>query len=240
MRIGLFDSGIGGLNVLNSLRKKYPKCDYIYFGDTLNVPYGNKSKEELYNLSSKIVEFLISKEVDIIIIACGTISSNCYNELKKNYNIKIYDIISPTIDYINNKKYDMVGVIGTSMTIRSGIFESNINSEVIGIECPKFVPLIESKENDDKKIYDIINEYLNIFMNHKIDTLVLGCTHYPYLINYFKRYFDYEIDYIDMGEVITNQLDIENEGSGKIEYYFSEVNENIKKSIKDDCYEIEL
>ena len=86
MRIGVFDSGLGGLTVLKSLSSKYPNNEYIYFGDTLNMPYGNKTREKLYELSSKIVEFLIKQKVDLIVIACGTISSNNYQELKKNYN----------------------------------------------------------------------------------------------------------------------------------------------------------
>ena len=101
MRVGVFDSGIGGLTVLKTLIDKYPKNDYIYYGDTLNLPYGSKTKEELLELSKNDVEFLLSKNVDIIIIACGTVSSNCLTYLKDNYSIPIYDIISPTIKYLN-------------------------------------------------------------------------------------------------------------------------------------------
>ena len=95
MRVGLFDSGIGGLTVLKTLKEKYPHNDYIYYGDTLNIPYGNKSKEELLKLSKNNIEFLLNKKVDIIIIACGTISSIFINELIKLYNIPIYSIINP-------------------------------------------------------------------------------------------------------------------------------------------------
>ena len=104
MRIGLFDSGVGGLTVLKTLINKYPNNEYIYYGDTLNVPYGNKSKEELLKLSRHNIEFLLSKKVDMIIIACGTVSSNCLTELKKEYRIPIYSIIEPTINYLNNSK----------------------------------------------------------------------------------------------------------------------------------------
>ena len=105
MRVGVFDSGIGGLTVLKKIYKHYPNNEYIYFGDTLNLPYGNKTKEELNNLSSLEIEFLLSKKVDMIIIACGTVSSNCIDYLKNKYNIPIYDIISPTISYLNNSDY---------------------------------------------------------------------------------------------------------------------------------------
>lgn len=105
MRVGVFDSGIGGLTVLKNIYKHYPNNEYIYFGDTINLPYGNKTKEELNYLSSLDVDFLLSKKVDIIIIACGTISANCINHLKNKYDIPIYDIISPTIEYLNNSTY---------------------------------------------------------------------------------------------------------------------------------------
>ena len=130
MRVGVFDSGIGGLTVLKNIYKHYPNNEYIYFGDTLNLPYGNKTKEELNNLSSLDIEFLLSKKVDMIIIACGTISSNCIDYLKNKYNIPIYDIISPTINYLNNSNYQNIGVIATNATINSHIFKNNVNKEI--------------------------------------------------------------------------------------------------------------
>ena len=159
MRIGVFDSGLGGLTVLDSLIKKYPNNEYIYFGDTLNMPYGGKTKEELYELSSKIVEFLKSKKVDLIIIACGTVSSNNYLELKRNFDIPIYDILTPTINYLNQSNLSNIGVIATEMTIKSGIF-NNVNKPVIQIYCPKFVPLIENNMIDTIEMENAINEYL--------------------------------------------------------------------------------
>ena len=106
MRVGVFDSGVGGLTVLNKLVSKYPKNDYIYFGDTINIPYGEKDIDTLFNLSSKIIEYLISKKVELIVIACGTVSSNCYEKLKSTYNIPIIDIISPTINYVKENNLD--------------------------------------------------------------------------------------------------------------------------------------
>ena len=111
MKIGLFDSGIGGLNVLKEFINKYPSNHYIYYGDTLNVPYGEKSKEELLNLSSKIIEFFEEKQVSLIIIACGTVSSTCLEELRKKTAIPIFDIISPTINYLKREKWEYVGII---------------------------------------------------------------------------------------------------------------------------------
>ena len=133
MKVGIFDSGIGGLTVLKQLINKYPNNEYIYYGDTLNLPYGNKTKEQLIKLSDKDVQFLISKNVDIIIIACGTVSSNCLDYLKNKYNIPIYDIISPTIDYLNKSNYQNIGIIATNRTIDSHIFKNNINKNIYEI-----------------------------------------------------------------------------------------------------------
>ena len=133
MRIGLFDSGVGGLTVLKKLQDKYPHNEYIYFGDTLNIPYGAKSKDELISLSKKDVDFLISKQVEAIVIACGTISSNCLSYLKSNYHIPIYDIISPITNYINHSNYSNICVIATEATINSHIFFNSINKNVIEI-----------------------------------------------------------------------------------------------------------
>ncbi len=105
MRIGVFDSGVGGLTVLNTLVRKYPNNEYIYYGDTKNMPYGTKSLKELEEFSDKIIKFLLSKNVDIIVIACGTVSSNLYAQLKEKYDIPIFDIITPTINYLNSKDY---------------------------------------------------------------------------------------------------------------------------------------
>ena len=162
MKIGIFDSGIGGLTVLAELIKKYPNNKYYYFGDNINAPYGTKSKEELLKLSNKIINFLNKKDVDLIIVACGTISSNVFDKLPKD--TKIYDVISPTIDYINNSNYETIGLIGTNMTIKSKTFEKRINKKIIARSCNDFVPYIENEQS----LTDIIPKYMNIFKD-KVD-----------------------------------------------------------------------
>lgn len=225
MRIGVFDSGVGGLNVLSCLMKKYPYNEYIYYGDSKNLPYGNKTKKELLQLASSAIEFLISKKVDIIIIACGTISSTCYNILKSKYSLPIYDIISSTIEYLKNSKFQNIGVIGTKRTIESRIF--NIKGKnVIMHETPSFVPIIENNQIEEKK-NDIVKE-LSIFKN--ADILVLGCTHYPLLKNIIEEYLN--IPTLNMGEILANKLNI---GKGKdylCELYFSSISTNLVINIE--------
>ena len=209
MRVGLFDSGIGGLTVLRTLMKKYPNNDYIYYGDTLNVPYGNKTIEELNELSKKDVEYLINKNVDIIIVACGTVSSNCLDYLKEIFDIPIYGVVMPTIEYINNSDYKNIGVLATNATINSHIFKNNINKNVYEIPAPILVDLIE--KNETSYIEEVLHEYLDKYKD-KIDALILGCTHYPLIKDYLKHVIDVDIiemgDYIEVEEGSSKSLDI--------------------------------
>lgn len=232
MKIGIFDSGIGGLTVLAELIKKYPNNKYYYFGDNINAPYGTKSKEELLKLSNKIINFLNKKEVDLIIVACGTISSNVFDKLPKD--TKIYDVISPTIDYINNSNYETIGLIGTNMTIKSKTFEKRINKKIIARSCNDFVPYIENEQS----LTDIIPKYMNIFKD-KVDVLILGCTHYPIIEKELNDYLDSKIPLINMGTILADSLKLDNKEK-QIRLYFSKVNHtlisNIDKIIKEKYY----
>ena len=225
MRVGIFDSGIGGVNVLSSLIKKYPHNEYIYFGDTLNLPYGDKTKSELLLLARNAINFLISKKVEIVIIACGTISSNCYEELKKEYSIPLYDIISPTINYLKKLSLSKIGVIGTKRTIESKIFDLE-NKEILMKETPSFVPIIENNLIIDKK--DEIIDALSCFKNY--DLLVLGCTHYPLLKEIIEKVFSLKT--LDMGEVLADVINLSNNGRDLCELYFSSMSVNLVLNIE--------
>lgn len=227
MRIGIFDSGVGGLNVLKELIKVYPNNHYIYYGDTKNVPYGNKSKDELMILSRNIIKFFERKGVDLIIIACGTISSNCYNDLIKETKIKLYDIISPTIDFINKSKYKNIGLIGTTKTIESNTFQTKIlHRNLICKDTPIFVPIIENNEIITKE--EEIRKELLIFKD-KVECLILGCTHYPLLNDIIDKYLN--VDLIDMGKCLIDNIEFKNDNFSKIELYFSFLNEKIVANI---------
>lgn len=224
MRIGVFDSGIGGINVLSCLIKKYPNNEYIYFGDTVNLPYGNKSKEELMELAISAIDFLLSKNVQLIIIACGTISSNCYSELKEKYNVPIYDIISPTIKYLKNSNLDKIGVIATKRTIESKIF--NIpNKHILAKATPSFVPIIENDNIIENK--GLIIDELRCFKDY--DLLVLGCTHYPVLKGMIEESIN--IKTLDMGEVLSNNISLTSDSNYKCELYFSLISVNLVNNI---------
>jgi len=225
MKIGLFDSGVGGLNVLKEFIKKYPNNTYYYYGDTKNVPYGDKDRETLFKLSVNIIRFFEEKKVDIIIIACGTVSSNCYLELKKITNIPIYDIISPTINYVNSANLNNVLVFGTKRTIESHIFKNNLSKIVYEVMTPEFVPMIENRKIDTQ----VIQNYLSRFYN--VDCLILGCTHYPILVNEFKKYLTDKTIIVDMGYVLVNSLKLSNDSLYSVNLYFTKIDDDLRNNI---------
>ena len=235
MKIGVFDSGVGGLTVLNKLVSNYPNNEYIYFGDIKNNPYGSKSVEELEKLSSNIIDFLIKKNVDMIIIACGTVSSTLGDVLKQKYNVPIIDIISPVIEYINNSNYNKIGIIATERTVNSNAFK-NINRDTKLVACKQFVPIIE------KNNYEELEEYLDLYLKDlkDRDLIVLGCTHYPIIKNKIKKYLGNNVKLLDMSECLPS---ISNEGNKIIKLYFSYLDDivinNVKNIFKQNNYTIE-
>ncbi len=231
MKIGLFDSGVGGLTVLKELIKKHPHHHYIYYGDNLNMPYGNKNKEELFVLANNNVQFLLDKKVDLIIIACGTVSSNFGPYLKQHYSLPIYDIITPTINYLNNHQYSNLGLIATRATVKTKTFSKKIK-DIKEQECPSFVSLIENNQLDTKTCNQEINKYLTPLKEKKIKTLVLGCTHYPLLNKQILSFFDYQISLLNMGTILANALTLKKETPYKLDLYFSNPHQELMDNVK--------
>ncbi|MBR3661105.1 MAG: glutamate racemase [Bacilli bacterium] len=225
MKIGMFDSGIGGLNVLKEFINKYPNNHYYYYGDTLNVPYGDKDKDTLLEFSSRIVNFFEEIKVDLIIIACGTVSSTCLNELRNITTIPILDIISPTINYLKKINLEKIVVLGTNRTINSHIFKNSLNN-LVEVATPEFVPMLENNSIDT----DIIKKYVVEFKNY--DAIVLGCTHYPLLILELKKYVSSNTIMIDMGKVIVDSMNISSKDTYNLDLYFTKIDDNLRKNIE--------
>ena len=221
MRIGLFDSGVGGLTVLRSLVDRYPNNEYIYYGDTLNNPYGSKSIDELLELASKNIEFLLEKGAEVIVVACGTVSSNGIFYLRDKYKIRIYDVISNTLEYLNNDDSRKILIIGTERTIDSHIFKNNVDKCVIEMATPLLVPAIEN--NEFMKIDNILDDYLLNYSD--IDTIVLGCTHYPIISKNIDNYYNGMVKIVNMGEII--KIDNLVDSVSSIKLYFSKIDDNI-------------
>lgn len=208
--IGMFDSGVGGLTVYKEIKKTFPDQQIIYIGDTKRFPYGSKTKESIIGASKKCIEFLISKDVKEIIIACGTATSRALDTLKDIYSIPITGIIDPTVKYIKEKNYKNIGVIATRGTIESNSWQINLKKEVPDInvynqECPLLAPMAEEGWTQNEIAKLTIKEYLKNFEKISLDALILGCTHYPLFEETIKEYLP-KVKIINTGKVIAKQM----------------------------------
>lgn len=201
--IGIFDSGVGGLTVTREIMRQLPKENLVYFGDTARVPYGNKSKQTIIRYSTQIVNFLLTKNVKAIVIACNTASALALNELSSKVDIPIIGVVWPgAISAAEVTKTMNVGVIGTPATIKSEIYNKylhQLNPEITVVTkaCPLFVPLVEQGLIEDRVTDDIAERYLHEFKEYDLDVLVLGCTHYPLLRNTIGRIVDKKIKLVN-------------------------------------------
>lgn len=226
MKVGMFDSGLGGLTVLKEFVKKYPNNTYIYYGDTKNLPYGNKSKKELLKLVSNIISFFKNNQVDLIIIACGTISSTCLEEIRKMTSILVYDIITPTITYLKTLDKNNIAIFATQTTINTHIFKSNLkNKNLIEIATSELVPMIENNKID----IGIIKNYCNLITT--TDVLVLGCTHYPLIEKHLKMCLP-NVLIMNMAFPLLNSLKLSNNSTNKVNLYFSKVDKLLENNIR--------
>lgn len=202
--IGIFDSGIGGLTVVKEIIKFLPNENIIYLGDTARVPYGTRDSKTIARFSDELVRFMLKKQVKAIVVACNTMSAVSLSSIKKTAGkIPVIDVISPTVSFVlKNKQANIMGVIGTRATVNSGAYEAKIKHEdksiiVISKACPLFVPLVEEGMINEKATLLIAENYLSIFDKEKIDTLILGCTHYPVLSKVIRKSLRRKIKIID-------------------------------------------
>lgn len=183
----MFDSGVGGLTVVKSIRKHLPDEDIIYFGDTARVPYGNKSRETVKRFSREIIDFLIGRGVKIVVAACNTASSLAVPSIKKEYSVPVLGVIDSGVRIAARvSKSGRIGVIGTDSTVRSRAYDSALKKcdpscTLFSRSCPLFVSLVENRFSRDPVTRAIAERYLKYFDGKHIDTLILGCTHYPIL-----------------------------------------------------------
>lgn len=236
--IGVFDSGVGGLTVVREIKKLLPDVPIIYFGDTARLPYGNKSAETIQKYSAEIVDFLKSQGCQTIVIACNTASALAAGHLREKYpELEIYDVVSSGAEAVaeatKNKK---IGVIGTTATINSGIYEkkiSGLNSdiEVFTKACPLFVPLVEENWIRRPETKKIARTYLRKLKLEKIDALLLGCTHYPLLEKVISGVMGKRTKVIASGERLAKKLGpaFAKASSGKgDEYFVSDLTEHFE------------
>ena len=186
--IGVFDSGLGGLTVAREIMRNLPMEKIVYFGDTARLPYGNKSAQTIQRYARQIVRFLRTQQIKAIVVACNTATALAMNEIREEADgIPVIGVIEPGARVAcETTKNGSIGVIATRATIGSHVYNDAIhairpNVSVIGKACPLFVPLVEEGWIHDKITDEIILRYLDDLLEHQIDTLILGCTHYPLL-----------------------------------------------------------
>lgn len=210
--IGIFDSGIGGLSVVKSIFRHLPKYQIVYFGDTARFPYGTKGPAVIKKYSLENTKFLINKGAKIIIVACNSASSVVLDDLKKTFSMPIFGVIDSAVNQAvcltKNKK---IGVIGTRATINSKIYEKKIKRidpqiKVFSQACPLLVSLIEEGWLNQPETKSILKKYLKPLKNKKIDTLILGCTHYPFVKKIIQKEMGKHVRLIDSGEQLALSL----------------------------------
>jgi len=214
MKIGIFDSGLGGLIVAKAIRKLMPEYDYVYLGDTKRVPYGNRSHETVFEFTKQAVDYLFRKEnCAIIIIACNTASARALRRIQqeylpKNFNSrKVLGVLIPTAEEC--AKYEKVGIIGTLGTITSNAFlgeigKINKKTKIFQNPAPMLVPLAE--EGEKVLVKPFIEKYLKIFKGKKIQALALGCTHYPFYKNEIRKILGKKVKVLSQDEIVPKKL----------------------------------
>lgn len=207
--IGIFDSGVGGTSIWRQIQDLLPNEDTIYLADSKNSPYGYKTKEEIIELSCKNTEYLLNQNAKIIVVACNTATTNAIKELRAKYKVPFIGI-EPAIKPASlNSKTGKIGVLATQGTINSELFRQSLSnfSEVEFIEQigHKLVQLIESGQMYSEEMTELLHQYLQPMIDQNIDFLVLGCTHYPYLIPQIEKILPKNIQIIDSGKAVAKQ-----------------------------------
>jgi glutamate racemase len=200
--IGIFDSGVGGLTVVKSLREQLPGENFIYFGDTAHLPYGNKKPVELFQYARNIVDFLLQQDTKAIVVACGTHSSITLPAIERDCPVPIMGVVKAgaltATEATRNRK---IGVIATQASINNGSYCRHIESlgdyQVFVNACPRFVPMVENGIFSGDELASAVEEYISPLLEQGIDTLVLGCTHYPFLTAAIAEFAGNGVELID-------------------------------------------
>jgi len=202
--IGIFDSGFGGLTVLHAMRQLLPHENIVYFGDTARLPYGSKSAETILRYSLEGASFLINQGIKLLVIACNTACcSSAIDELQKHFQIPIIGVIFPGVEeVVATSNSGKVAILGTRFTISSGVYQHLIkaripHAEITAISCPLFVPLVEEGYIEHPLAEVIVQEYLRPLKRKEIDTILLGCTHYPLLQSIIQKEIGPEVQLVD-------------------------------------------
>ncbi|MDO8505854.1 MAG: glutamate racemase [bacterium] len=207
MIIGIFDSGLGGLGAAKAIMTALPDQKVVYFGDTIRLPYGNKPPELVKKYARDNVLFLLKKKADIIVVGCNTASAVAGLSLRKEFpNLPLFEVIGPAVrEALRVSSVGRIGVIGTRNTIQSGAYQRWI-PKIHGRACPLFVPLVEAGHITEPSTYEIATQYLMPLRRAHIDTLILGCTHYPFLKPVISRIMGGRVTLVDSAKAVAREV----------------------------------
>lgn len=238
-KVGIFDSGAGGLTVLKKLRKNLKGTEFYYLGDTARLPYGTKSSETIINYTLQNTKFLLKKGIELLIVACNTASAYAVNYLKKEFDIPVYGVIEPGAKKaVNTTKNKKIGVIATSATVKSNSYPEAVNKlckdcEVFSNPAPLLVPLVEEGMIEGEIAEKIVSIYLNPLLQKGIDTLILGCTHYPVMKKTIGKIAGDDIKLVDSAtpilEILKKSFSLPKDGENRTEIYVTDYPENFGK-----------
>ncbi|MFH7319837.1 glutamate racemase [Desulfurivibrio sp. D14AmB] len=241
--IGIFDSGVGGMTVARAIEQALPDYRLVYFGDLARTPYGSKSPDTISRYSCQNVDFLLARGARLIVVACNSAASVAAERLRATYDLPIFEVIGPAVEQaVRSSAGGRVGVIGTRATIRSGVYERLIRErrddfQVFSAPCPLLVPLVEEGWLDKRETKMILRRYLAPLKQQQVDTLVLGCTHYPLLKELIQRRIGDRVKVIDSSRALAADLrdflttnpevaqTLSHRGEGENLYYVSDVTE---------------
>lgn len=247
--IGVFDSGLGGLSCVEALKKRLPGESIIYFGDTARTPYGDKDVDTIRHFAGQVADFLIAQDVKMLLIACNTVSALCVEQLRQRYpQLPIVSIIEPTVKYLSGREQSgNIGIIATKATVRSGLYEkllyqAGISCGVKSKACPLFVPLIENGFREGSVIDTVVRYYLDDFIqDNRIGTLVLGCTHYPFMKKSLEDLYP-NVCFINPSEIVVdevtrilseNDMEADTTQEGRRQFYASDLSEMFMEMIRE-------
>ena len=246
--IGIFDSGVGGLTVAKEIKRLLPNENFIYYGDTKHLPYGEKSKEAIIGYVTKITNFLLENNCKAIVIACNSATANALKEVLETVDNKVpvIDVINPVAEKVAFELHNNVGVIATKATVSTGLYKKTIRKhnkfiKVDELATPLLVPAIEEGFKNHPITHAIIYNYLSNNKLKNIETLILGCTHYPLLIDEIKQFYGNRVRVIDSPNIVANELkqileknnllNVKN-SQPQYQFYLSDLTKNFEKISK--------
>ncbi|MDO5510871.1 MAG: glutamate racemase [Weeksellaceae bacterium] len=245
--IGVFDSGVGGLTVAKAIKDLLPNENILYFGDSKHLPYGDKSKTTIVEYCENITRFLIEEDCKLIVVACNTASANALREIKRiaaQKKINVIDVVNPVAEHIAYSFHQKTGVIATKATVKTGVYRKKIkrlNNQITVRELatPLLVPVIEESLTNTKVSKAVIENYLNSTKFQELDSLILGCTHYPLIEKEVDQYYGGKVKIVNSPQIVAHKVknylqlkNLLNPDGGNYTFYVSDVTKNFSRLAK--------